>query len=390
MRITNILALAFCATSYGFFAPSQPPKLPIPTLNEHKTSSSSPPTTTTDPYIPYFDEWHCLGIFDRIDFRKPHITNIGELPLVVWKDNRNQLHTAINICKHMGTRFDNGKITDSGCLKCPYHGLEYDDRDAIGQTVLHQGRIFWSYRPKTKTPPSVPFYDNPNYETSFIQIDMPCSLPDAALNTMDLIHPEYVHSNLFGFGNSVPPLDIRKHLYPGNKNMVGLSFNYVSRSLAARGSNFTENFNMFYYPNFGWSKVRIPQSDCHLIIGVNFLPLEPKRTRWTVTIVHDYYKTPLKKMLMRFMTACILFQDYTQIIHQYEENEMKRLALFNFMFKNEPAVLHLKDMFRKDFVYPTIEESAKLYRHYLNKPEEAANKCQNPSCKGDSSGDCHA
>ena len=35
-----------------------------------------------------------------------------------------------------------------------------------------------------------------------------------------------------------------------------------------------------------------------------------------------------------------------QIRHQYEENSLKRLVMFNFMFKNEPAVLYLKDLFR--------------------------------------------
>lgn len=331
---------------------------PVPQSQILSSQKSSPP-----PYLPFFDEWHCLGIVENMDFTKPYTTNIGDLPLVLWRDRRGQVHTAINICKHMGTRFDHGKITSTGCLKCPYHGLEYDHRDAIGKTVVHQGRVFWAYRPKTALPPSVPFYDNPNYETSFIQVDMPCSLPDAALNTMDLIHPEYVHGNMFGFGNNIPPTNIRKYVYP-NPNMVGMSFNYASTGLSAKGSNFTENFNMFQYPNFAFSKVRVPEFNQHLIIGVNFLPLEPKLTRWFVTIGHDYFKNPLQKMFMRAMTASILLQDYVQIRHQYEENPLKRAALFRFVFKNEPAVLHLKDIFRDDFKYPDVIECAKLYDHY--------------------------
>lgn len=305
-----------------------------------------------------------------MDFSRPFTINIGELPLVVWKDKRNELHTAINICKHMGTRFDQGKITDTGCLKCPYHGLEYDHTDTIGKTILHQGKIFWSYDPKYVKPFSVPFYDNPDYETSFIQIDMPCSLPDAAYNTMDLIHPEYVHSNLFGFGNSIPPNNVRKYTYKNRPETVGMSFQYASRSLATRGTNFTENFNMFHYPNAGWSKVFIPNLDRRLMIGVNFLPLEPKKTRWVVTIAHDYYKTPLQKAFMQVMTASILLQDFLQIRHQYQENELKRLALFKFVFKNEPAVLHLKDIFNEKFKYPDMEDCIHLYHHFTSGLEE--------------------
>lgn len=316
------------------------------------------------PYSPFFRNWHCLGIYENMDFSKPYVTNIGDLPLVLWRDGKKTIHTALNVCKHMGTRFDHGKITSSGCLKCPYHGLEYDHTDTIGQTMLYQGRVFWSYNPIQPKPFAIPFYDNPNYVHSFIQIDMPCSLPDAALNTMDLIHPEYVHANVFGFGSNVPPTGIKRFTYP-NKNMVGIAFNYASRSIAVGGAKNTDNFNMFHYPNYGWSKVQIPNTDQHLIIGVNFLPLEPKKTRWFVTVVHDYFKSPLQKLIMKGMTASILAQDYVQIRHQYEENPLKRLVMFNFMFKNEPAVLYLKDIFREQFVYPDLKECARLYENFL-------------------------
>ena len=144
-----------------------------------------------------------------------------------------------------------------------------------------------------------------------------------------------------------------------------MEFTYASRSIAIGGAKSTYNFNMFHYPNFGWSKVQIPNTDQYLIIGVNFLPLEPKKTRWFVTIVHNYFKDPIKRLIMKGMTASILAQDFVQIRHQYEENSLKRLVMFNFMFKNEPAVLYLKDLFRDQFKYPDVAECSKLYEHFL-------------------------
>jgi len=51
---------------------------------------------------PLFNNWNCLGLVKHIDFNKPYISKIGELPLVTWKDKQDKLHTSLNICKHMG------------------------------------------------------------------------------------------------------------------------------------------------------------------------------------------------------------------------------------------------------------------------------------------------
>jgi phenylpropionate dioxygenase-like ring-hydroxylating dioxygenase large terminal subunit len=81
--------------------------------------------------IKFFNNWHCIGIKENMDLTKPYKINIGDLPLVLWKNRQSgQLITTINICKHMGSKLDNGIITHDGCLKCQYHGFEnsYDDK----------------------------------------------------------------------------------------------------------------------------------------------------------------------------------------------------------------------------------------------------------------------
>ena len=56
--------------------------------------------------------------------------------------------------------------------------------------------MFWSYKPTQEKPESIPFFNSPDYETSFLEVEMSCSLQDSAYNTMDLLHPEFVHNNL--------------------------------------------------------------------------------------------------------------------------------------------------------------------------------------------------
>ena len=309
----------------------------------------------------FFSHWNCIGIKENIDFSRPYKINVGELPLVVWKNSNNELITTLNICKHMGSKLDNGIITPNGCLKCRYHGLEFSKEDRFGETVEHEGKIFWAYNPINKIPHKIPFFNNPNYETSFLQVDMEASLTDSAFNTMDLRHPEYVHKG--GFGSSIPPTNIKQYKF---KDRIGLAFDYQSNAIM-KGINdnkrTTKNFHMFVYPSFTWSRVSF--NNKHLIIAVNLLPLENKKTRWYVTICHNYYKSPLQKNVMKGLATFILSQDYFQMKNQYPENKLKAAILFNHIFKDEDVILWLREEFR-NYKFPDVNTCLDLFTEYNN------------------------
>ena len=310
-----------------------------------------------------FNHWHCIGIKENIDFSKPHKISIGELPLVVWKDDKkNQFVTNINICKHMGSKLDKGTITENGCLKCPYHGLEFSHADRFGETIEYQGKLFWSYEPKNVKPYGLPIYNNPNYVNSFLQIDMPCSLQDSAYNTLDLRHPEYVHS--MGFGSKTQPQNIKSYKY-GDR--VAVSFDYFANNIMKTlnvNVKTTQNYNMYIYPNTAWS--RVTYENKNLYIGVHFLPLEKKKTRWYVTLSHDYYDSLVGKKIMQLLASTILNQDFIQLQHQYEENELKKEILFQYIFKNEGSLLMLKDLI-DEYNYPDLNACLELYKDYQKK-----------------------
>jgi len=307
----------------------------------------------------FFNHWHCVGIKEKIDFSKPYKFNIGELPLVAWRNNEGEIITGMNICKHMGSQLDNGIITPSGCLKCRYHGLEFTRNDRFGETVEHEGKVFWSYKPDQKLPHKVPFFHNKNYETSFLQIDMEASLQDSAFNTMDLRHPEYVHKG--GFGSTIPPSNIKQYKF---KDRIGLAFDYQSNAMMKSindNKRTTHNFHMFVYPTFTWSRVSF--NDKHLVIAVNLLPLENKKTRWFVTICHNYYKSPIQKNVMKGLATFILSQDYFQMKNQYPENKLKAAVLFNHIFKDEDVILWLREEFR-GYKFPDVNTCLDLFTEY--------------------------
>lgn len=262
----------------------------------------------------------------------------------------------------MGSSLTTGKITPQGCLKCPYHGLEYTQNDTVGQTVEHEGKIFWSYKPYRPTPHSTPYFNDPKYTTSHLQIDMDAPLIDSALNTMDIRHPEYVHS--MGFGSNTPPQNIKHSIYENqhaHTQSVGLSFDYSSNGIMRTLNDrvkVTHNYHMYVYPTFSWSHVSFNEKS--LIIGVNLLPISPNQTRWFITIAHNYYKSDLGKEFMKVLARTILNQDYIQMRKQVADSPLKRAMFFDHVFSDEEAVVDLHKMFEK-YEYPDIQMAVDLY-----------------------------
>jgi len=309
-----------------------------------------------------FRHWHCIDLVKNIDVNKPYSYNVGDLPLVLWFNKTNQPVTTINICKHMGSKLDTGTIKN-GCLKCPYHGLEHTHHnDAFGSTIVFQDKLWWSYNPYHKKPPSVPFYNNKNFETTVIKVEVNANIVDCAFNTMDVNHPAYVHNNVFGFGSNSPPTNLKTIKY--NDKKLGVTFNYKSNSNIVhlkRELKTSKNFHMYEYPYTTWSRVSLPTNE-HLIVCVNMLPIEADKTRWIVTLKHNFWnKSDLEKKLMEFAANCILFQDQQQMSKQAPDNFLKHVVMHKVVLENEEHLSDYKKMFR-EYKYPSMIDVIKLVK----------------------------
>ena len=312
-----------------------------------------------------FNTWHCIDFIKNIDTKKPYAYNIGELPLVSWFNNGEPLST-INICGHLGSKLDHGKVTNKGCLICPYHGLEYNGNNTFGKTIIFQDKLWWCYKPKNKLPPAIPFYNNKKFETSLIKINIDTNIIDCAYNTMDINHPSYIHNNIFGFGSHIPPTNIKIVEYPKNKDKLGLSFNYKTNSILVHLKKEliqSDNFHIYEYPYTTWSRVSLPNNQ-HLFVNVNMLPLSPNKTQWLVTLKHNYLnKSPIEKKMMSFAAECILSQDKEQLSKQAPEIALKRAIIHSEKISNDKHINKMKTMFSK-YIYPDHKIVLNLYNYH--------------------------
>jgi phenylpropionate dioxygenase-like ring-hydroxylating dioxygenase large terminal subunit len=313
-----------------------------------------------------FDKWHCIDFVKNIDKAKPYAYNIGDLPLVSWFDKTGQPQTTVNICSHMGSTLDHGKINKEGCLVCPYHGLVHNKNKTFGQSVIFQDKLWWSYAPVQKTPPAMPFYNSKKYETSFFSYIVKSNIIDCAYNLMDVNHPAFVHNNQFGFGSNIPASDFKVIKYPKNNEKIGLSFTYsTNRNLhrIKKELRHSKNFHIFEYPYATWSRVSLPNNE-QLFLNVNFLPISDNETKMLITVKHNFWKSSLEKQMIDFMTYCVFSQDRDQMLLQANETPLKKMVMHQHVMHNEEHIHMMKKMF-ENYSVPNIDSVIKLYAYHL-------------------------
>jgi phenylpropionate dioxygenase-like ring-hydroxylating dioxygenase large terminal subunit len=307
-----------------------------------------------------YNQWFCLDYISNIDKTKPFKSNIGFLPLVSWFHNNTSCSSTINICSHLGSRLDVGKI-ENGCLKCPYHGLKYNENMTFGKTMIYQDKLWWSYN-NNKKPPSIPLYNNKNYKTINLKIDIDANIRDCIINTMDLNHPEFVHNNIFGFGSNKPVSNYKFYKY--NKNKIGISFNYnIDNSLLLLKKELknSNNFHIYEYPFHSWSRVSIKNKE-QIFININFLPLEINKTRWFITIRYNYMNNNnLEKLIMELMGKTIVLQDKNQLENQAKHSIIKDKIIRKIKMNNEEHLDEINDMIG-GYIYPDEIQLLQLYK----------------------------
>ncbi len=305
--------------------------------------------------------WNCIGFENDIDKNinknKPYVFNIGDIPLIAWKNDNGDLISTLNACKHMGSKLDTGVVCN-GNLYCPYHGLKHTKEDACGIIKKHDGKLWWSYNSSEEIP-TIPYLNDTSYITSYLKIDMEETLPFCIYNSLDLNHPEFVHNGL-GFGSNIAPENYK--IYIDNPKKTGISFDYITKD-SIKVVNYdmkikdrTVNYNEVIYPLTSWSKVSsLNDINKNIIVGVSMLPLKENLTRWYITLRHNYMTDIIGKNIMIAATTYILNQDRKQFKQQVKDKKLKKFIIWKKGLKYENHMATLINYYSY-YKYPTIDD----------------------------------
>jgi hypothetical protein len=272
-----------------------------------------------------FKNWHCINFEKNIDKSKPYSYNIGELPLITWFDqnNLNKSFTTINICKHMGSLLDNGKVLND-CLICPYHNFKYTYNDTYGETIIYQNKLWWSFKPNNKLPPDTPLYNNNNFNNLLIEKDFNANIIDCMLNILDINYHKKLLFNIFNINLTLNNLKIVN--YKNNNNKLGIKFNCNELNKLDIYYTFEYPYTSYYFIIFNNQKI---------IININLLPINNNKTRWFIDIKYINFKSFISKILIKIIIKIILNQNEKKINNISHNTIIKYFITYNFNKNNE-------------------------------------------------------
>ena len=72
------------------------------------------------------DIWWAVARSEEVSAKKPLAVDIGDQPVVLWRDNHGVVRALEDRCPHRRAPLSLGCVRDNGWLQCGYHGWSYD------------------------------------------------------------------------------------------------------------------------------------------------------------------------------------------------------------------------------------------------------------------------
>jgi nitrite reductase/ring-hydroxylating ferredoxin subunit len=70
--------------------------------------------------------WWAVALSDEVTGKKPLSVDIGDQPVVLWRDTQGVVRALEDRCPHRRAPLSLGCIRDNGWIQCGYHGWSYD------------------------------------------------------------------------------------------------------------------------------------------------------------------------------------------------------------------------------------------------------------------------
>ena len=123
-----LLLAPLCSSAFSFSGRSR--SLPSRRLRgAPQTVDASASAADASPGAFWFDRWWPLAFVSHAFVDKPQHVEVLGAPVVLWHDG-DAFRAALDQCPHRLARLSEGRITEAGCVECPYHGWAFDGEGA--------------------------------------------------------------------------------------------------------------------------------------------------------------------------------------------------------------------------------------------------------------------
>lgn len=167
------------------------------------------------------NQWYAVLASDKV--KKNQVTGVKRcgIDLAFFRDDRGELHCVQDLCAHRGASLSKGTVSN-GCIKCPFHGIEYAGNGACEfvpsdgisseksydrfnlkhyHVTEEQDIIFFWYGDDDPDKNVNMFHDIDGFDYYEIQEHWKVDYSRIIENQLDVSHLPFVHHNTIGRGN---------------------------------------------------------------------------------------------------------------------------------------------------------------------------------------------
>jgi len=175
--------------------------------------------------------WSPVTLAKRLRQEPLGVMLAGE-KLVFFRDDRGTAHALIDRCPHRGVKLSLGRVSDKGCIECPFHAWQFngsgattyiplnpdaklDKHSAMALPTREIGGVLWVYtdvsgNPPPNEPPIPDALTNDKLAFNYMEVEWKAHWTRAMENMLDSPHVPFLHATTIG-------RFMRPHLKPDSR-----------------------------------------------------------------------------------------------------------------------------------------------------------------------------
>ena len=278
--------------------------------------------------------WYAILPSNELKKNKIHYFSLFNVPLILYRDEKNNIRCVKNICPHRGASFYGGTISN-GELTCPYHGAKFSsegtcqniDRITCSHIVdnnydnyakrihlsqfkasVKDGYIFVYFSDKPETDLNNINEDFPigNYElinngffiedsvSEEVLVDFKCDWSRIIENHLDILHIFWVH------GDTIPDKDVNKNVLVSFNQEININSKFIESIYFYKNNPTKEFIRIRYIPPGRILIYKGDPSKSRYVQVLDHIPLGDNKARVIVRHYRKFLKNKILNNLILF------------------------------------------------------------------------------------------
>lgn len=267
------------------------------------------------------NRWYVIGEINQFSTNKANKIILNNIPISVWKDNKNDFSAIYDVCPHRGASLSKGRI-DENNIVCPYHTFKFNCKGRMIQTPgSNVKRTNDNFKLKTDVPyfeittkgkwvylKNTPLYEidlnstkrknlwiepeayDSSYRCVYLNKKFNCDARTVTENSLDILHISEIHS----FGNPNNPLPITDKIVKIDEGHFKIIYEYEAGDQSIPKKIFGENKliveNEFIIPHYTVARVKFGNFINTIVTSA--LPINDKETQLFVKAYRNNWVFP--------------------------------------------------------------------------------------------------